>query len=176
MKNYIVTLGNKIYPIERPTVNPMRNIIIHYKPHIKEKIYATLIDYGIFFFFFFVCLYFFGNEGKDGVISLTGTKGILINLLWVFYFPGTEAINGATPGHDILKLKVVKINGDKINFWDAFKRRLLDVIDIACYGIPAFICIKNTEKCQRLGDLLAGTCVIKWIDIEEIKNDKETKF
>ena len=54
-----------------------------------------------------------------------------------------------------------------ITFSNAFKRRIIDIIDIFFYGIPALICICNTPKYQRLGDLFADTLVVKKSDIVE---------
>jgi uncharacterized RDD family membrane protein YckC len=90
---------------------------------------------------------------------------LLVPVSWFIYFVVLEAFNGATPGHDICKLTVVKTNAEKLTLGDAFKRRIVDLIDIFFYGIPALICICNTPKFQRLGDLFAGTVVVKKSDI-----------
>lgn len=127
---------------------------------------ATLIDYGIYFIVIFIYIRMFGNPNKDGY-TLDGSPALLIIVFWFLYFVVLEAVNQATPGHDILKLIVVKTKGDKIGFTDALKRRIIDIIDIAFYGIPALICICNTPKFQRIGDLWADTVVIKRSDIIE---------
>jgi uncharacterized RDD family membrane protein YckC len=100
-------------------------------------------------------------------MEVNGLPALPIFIFWFLYFVGTETINQATPGHDIMKLTVVKSNGSKISFGDAFKRRIVDPIDILFYGIPALICICHTQKFQRLGDLLADTVVVKKSDIIE---------
>ncbi|WP_373612645.1 RDD family protein [Mucilaginibacter sp. OAE612] len=64
-------------------------------------------------------------------------------------------------------MKVVKVNGGKLTLGDAFKRRVCDCFDILFYGLPAIICITKTEKHQRIGDLFAGTVVVKRSDITE---------
>jgi uncharacterized RDD family membrane protein YckC len=137
------------------------------KPYIKLRIIATLIDLFIFGIVVFGYIYVFGESNDKGELVVHGAAVLPVVIIWLFYFPGTEAINGATPGHDICKLKVVDLNGKKISFSPAFKRRLCDFIDLNLYGIPAMICISKTEKHQRLGDLWAGTLIVKKEDIIE---------
>lgn len=137
------------------------------KPHLKLRIFATLIDYGIYFVLFYVYVSTVGTETDPGSYSVTGLAALPVFLFWLFYFVGLEAINQATPGHDICKLKVIKANGEKIGFTDAFKRRLCDPLDIGIWGLPAIICVSKTDKHQRIGDLFAGTIVVKKEDVTE---------
>lgn len=140
---------------------------VTYKPYLKLKILATLIDYGIYVILFYLYVTLVGQQKADGSWEVTSLPALPVFLFWVVYFVGLEALNQATPGHDIFKLKVVKTTGEKIGFIDAFKRRLCDPLDILMYGIPAMICIKKTDKHQRIGDLFAGTFVVKKDDITE---------
>jgi uncharacterized RDD family membrane protein YckC len=140
---------------------------VEYNRYVKLRIFATLIDYGIYFILFFLYLYTFGEKNLDGLMEVHGLLALPIFISWFLYFVVNEAYNSATPGHDILKLIVVRSSGEKVSLWDAFKRRLIDPIDIMFYGLPALICICNTPKFQRLGDLLADTVVIKKADIIE---------
>ena len=141
------------------------------KPHLKLRIIATLIDYGIYFVFY-VYLYIFDEDPKPGLATVTGVMTLPIFLIWFTYFVGIESCSQASPGHDIVKLKVVTENGLKPSLSSIFKRRLLDPIDIFFYGIPALICILKTPKHQRLGDLWANTLVVKTTDITQ----KEVTF
>jgi uncharacterized RDD family membrane protein YckC len=135
------------------------------KRYLRLRILATLIDYGIYFTLFYIYVSALGVTKSDGGFELTGWPVLLAPTFWFVYFVVLEAFNGATPGHDICKLTVVKANAEKLTLGDAFKRRIIDLIDIFFYGIPALICICNTPKFQRLGDLFAGTVVVKKSDI-----------
>lgn len=137
------------------------------KRYLGLRIAATLIDYGIFFTVVFIYFMMFGTPNDEGGYTLNGAPVLIIILFWFLYFVVLEAINQATPGHDILKLVVVKTKGDCIGFTDALKRRIVDMIDIAFYGVPALICICNTPQFQRIGDLWADTVVVKRSDITE---------
>ena len=135
--------------------------------YLGLRIATTFIDYGLYFTVIFIYIMMFGAPNNEGGYTLNGAPALLIVLFWFLYFIVLEALNQATPGHDILKLVVVRTKGDRIGFTDALKRRIVDMIDIAFYGIPALICICNTPKFQRMGDLWADTVVVKKSDIIE---------
>ena len=145
----------------------MQFLRVEYKKYIKLRIFATLIDYTIYVIVLSLYIVFFGTKKDTGGYEVQGLPALPIFIFWFLYFIGTEAINGATPGHDICGLTVVKANGEKITLGDAFKRRIVDFIDITPYGLPALICINNTPKYQRIGDLWANTVVVKKSDIIE---------
>jgi uncharacterized RDD family membrane protein YckC len=70
--------------------------------------------------------------------------------------------NGQTPGKKILRLRVMKAEGYPISFHEAMLRNLLRVADglPLLYGVGFFTAISN-RKMQRIGDLVAGTIVIR---------------
>jgi len=140
---------------------------VELKRYLGLRIAATLIDYGIFFTVIVIYIVMFGAPNDEGGYTLNGAPALLTIVFWFLYFVVLEAVNQATPGHDILKLVVIRTKGDRIGFTDALKRRIVDFIDIAFYGIPAMICICNTPKFQRIGDLWADTVVVKRSDIIE---------
>lgn len=142
------------------------------KPYMKLRILATLIDYGIFLGLSVFYVYTFGEKTDDNTRVVNGGMALIVPVFWLLYFVVTEAVNQATPGHDICKLKVVRADGHKISLSEAFKRRICDPIDIGIYGIPALICISKTPRHQRIGDIFANTLVVKPADIEE----KEVTF
>ena len=137
------------------------------KPHIKARILATIIDYALYTIFCWVYIYTFNESSSPGEMTVNGVLALPIFIVWFIYFVVTEASGGATLGHYLCKLKVVKTNGGKLSIGDAFKRRICDFIDIGLYGLPAIICVSKTDKYQRVGDLLANTLVIKQSDITE---------
>lgn len=144
----------------------MKFITVEPKNYLKLRLFATLIDALIFGVFAGAYLYVFDENPEDNKIFVSGALTLPLLLLWLVYFPILESINGATPGHDICKLTIVGLKGEKITFSTAFKRRICDVIDLGLYGLPALICISKTEKHQRLGDLWAGTLVVRKTDMQ----------
>jgi uncharacterized RDD family membrane protein YckC len=53
------------------------------------------------------------------------------------------------------------LSGNELGFGQVIKRRIADALEITwCFGLIAFILVKNTEFQQRLGDLWAKTQVV----------------
>lgn len=71
-------------------------------------------------------------------------------------------LNGQTLGKMALKIKVIKTDGSKATLSSYLLRWLLSLIDVSVFsGIIAVITIAVNGKGQRLGDIAAGTTVIK---------------
>jgi hypothetical protein len=68
--------------------------------------------------------------------------------------------NGQTLGKYVMKLRVVKVDGSSPSIGAYFMRWMTLFIDIymSCIGIVFILC---TGKRQRIGDLAAGTMVIR---------------
>ena len=61
-----------------------------------------------------------------------------------------------------MNIKVISLNGEQATFGQYIVRWLFRLVDIYMfYGLPAFISILVTEKKQRIGDLVAGTTLIR---------------
>lgn len=144
---------------------------LKFKPNLKKRILATLIDYGLFLLGTYVYMSYFGEPNDEGGLEVEGLKALLIPIVWFIYFVVIESINGATLGHQVLHLEILTTNRKPISFKHAIKRHLLDPIDILFYGIPAIISIKKSDKHQRLGDMWANTIVIDMNDEEQYEDD-----
>jgi uncharacterized RDD family membrane protein YckC len=91
--------------------------------------------------------------------------GILILIygtLTIGYFIVFEYFwSGRTPGKRSQKIRVIRYDGRPITLWDSLIRNILRSIDILgeVYPIGLVIMLFDSKK-RRLGDLVAGTCVI----------------
>jgi len=89
---------------------------------------------------------------------------IFVFLLMSGYFAFFEWMwNGQTPGKRWLKLRVIREDGRPISFFEAMVRNLLRVVD---FLVPPFysiglISVFATARDQRVGDLVAGTVVVR---------------
>ena len=89
---------------------------------------------------------------------------ILLYLVLSGYFVFFEwAWSGQTPGKRWLKLRVIREDGRPVTFWEACVRNLLRSFDIqpAPFYSIGLISVFSTRRDQRVGDLVAGTVVIR---------------
>ena len=92
---------------------------------------------------------------------------IMILLLFVIfagYFAFFEwAWSGQTPGKRWLKLRVLREDGRPITFWEAAVRNLLRTFDMmpAPFYSIGLITVFSTTRDQRIGDMVAGTVVVR---------------
>jgi uncharacterized RDD family membrane protein YckC len=143
---------NELLPKNEP------NLI--YKTNLKKRFWASFLDYLIIITLDILYIEQFGNENNEGGKTVEGLLVLPLILLWFVYFVLIETIFTGTLGHLAFNLNVVSLNRKKISFLQALKRHLMDPIEFFIWGIPAFISINNTDKKQRLGDLMAKTIVI----------------
>lgn len=100
------------------------------------------------------------NAPKWVIALLVVMQFLIIN----GYFAIFEWIwRGQTPGKRWLKLRVIREDGRPISFYEAMIRNLLRLID---FMVPPFysvglVSVFATERDQRIGDLVAGTVVVR---------------
>ncbi len=97
---------------------------------------------------------------------------ILIVILFLIvsgYFAFFECVwSGQTPGKRWLKLRVIREDGRPVTFWEATVRNLLrsfDMMPAPFYSI-GLISVFVSSIDQRVGDLIAGTVVVRERDAE----------
>jgi len=91
-----------------------------------------------------------------GVFLIFASYFILFEWLW----------NGQTPGKRLLKLRVIREDGRPLTLWEAIARNLLRICDaVPGFVLPVYsvglIVIFLSSRDQRLGDIFAGTVVIR---------------
>ncbi|MDI9366576.1 MAG: RDD family protein [Flavobacterium sp.] len=81
----------------------------------------------------------------------------------IFYSLLSEVLmNGQTIGKRVMKIKVISINGNQPSFSQYLMRWLFRMIEVwILFGVVGVIMIAVSEKRQRLGDIVAGTTLIK---------------
>ena len=98
--------------------------------------------------------------GETAVIVLLAATGFTIVLV---YPVACETIwNGRTPGKMLVGLRVVTVEGAPVRFRHAAVRAALGLVElIATAGSIAIVTALATARSQRLGDLAAGTIVVR---------------
>jgi uncharacterized RDD family membrane protein YckC len=92
---------------------------------------------------------------------------LLVFLIWSSYFVVFEwAWRGQTPGKRWLKLRVIREDGRPVTFWEVAARNLLRIFDMQFWFVIPFysiglISIFMSRRDQRIGDMVAGTVVVR---------------
>ncbi len=110
-------------------------------------------------------LVFADQAGLQGIGVFLGLV-VYFALDW-FYGGVFEALwNGQTPGKRALGIRVVGVDGQPVQAWQAVLRNLLRVVDALpiWYILPTYVLglstVAATRRMQRLGDLASGTMVV----------------
>lgn len=142
-------------------INTAQNVKIDYElAGLRHRIFAFLID------FLLMCVLIFILATLCNLIFIDNNQ-LLIDLI-AFIVLGFYSIfneiffKGQSLGKKAMGLKIIKTNGAELEFYDLFCRwstRLIDIY-LSLGGIACFL-ISSNKNGQRIGDLIAGTCVIK---------------
>lgn len=127
-----------------------------------QRVFAFGIDFFIMAFAYslvYVSIYSFDLE--EDTILIIGL--ILAMPIIIFYSLLSEVfLNGQSLGKKVLQLRVVKLVGGEPAFFDYAIRWVFKPIDIwMSMGTIAAVLVSSSPRNQRLGDMLAGTTVIK---------------
>jgi uncharacterized RDD family membrane protein YckC len=146
---------------------------------IGNRFLAVAIDHFIqYLTIFFVAWFFMALAGytspesaaklfEDAPKWTIAVMIIVLFLIFASYFIVFEWLwNGQTPGKRWLKLRVIRDDGRPLTLWEAIARNLLRLADAAPgFVLPVYsiglIAIFLSGRDQRLGDIFAGTVVIR---------------
>ncbi|HXD34304.1 MAG TPA: RDD family protein [Pyrinomonadaceae bacterium] len=106
----------------------------------------------------------FGDRLSSAPKWVYAVSIVIIFLLMTSYFAFFEWLwSGQTPGKRWLKLRVIREDGRPITFFEAAVRNLLrdfDIMPAPFYSI-GLISVFASSKDQRIGDMVAGTVVVR---------------
>jgi len=156
-------------------ITTSQNIDIDYEvAGLGERIVARLIDLAIFFLILILGTFvgdlanWFTNSGISTVIVV-----IIYASLFVFYDLIFEIfMNGQSVGKRIMKIKVISLDGGQPRVGQYFMRWLFRIVDflLTWPGLVALIAAAVSEKTQRVGDMVAGTILIRTKPRTQINN------
>lgn len=137
---------------------------------IGSRFIAVLIDYliwaAVFLFLGFLAAIILPALHLFGGISASWATGIFFLLIFLMqwgYFSLFEAFaDGRTPGKRVAKIRVIHQSGRGITFVESLGRNLVRFIDYlpGVYAVGVVTMFLN-KRHQRLGDLVAGTLVVR---------------
>lgn len=156
--------------METIKVNTSQHIDIDYPvAGLGERIAARLIDLGMFFVLYIIFILLVAVTGISGMIKSTSYfLPIVIGIYaasYVFYNLICEIfMNGQCVGKRIMKIKVISLDGGQPTIGQYFIRWLFRLVDFPLTAqVGGLICVAVSEKKQRIGDIVAGTTVVKTV-------------
>ena len=131
---------------------------------VSDRVYAQMLDAG--FMWVYLVVASIGllviETGFEDNRTLNSILLFAIFLPIIFYHPFFEYFfKGASPGKKILKMKVVHIDGSSPTLGSYLMRWIMYLVECLLMPGIGLLCILFNKNCQRLGDMMAGTVVIK---------------
>jgi uncharacterized RDD family membrane protein YckC len=149
-------------------VKTTQNIAVEYAiASIGDRILAYLIDAAVLLTWSFLGFMAIGLIMRQtGKPEFTTSSVIILAVMFLpmlFYSLLCEILmNGQTVGKKARDIKVIKLSGNAPSVGDYLLRWIFRLLEISlCYGIIAIITLAINGKGQRLGDLAAGTSIIR---------------
>jgi uncharacterized RDD family membrane protein YckC len=142
------------------TIHTTQNVGIDYEiAGVGDRVLARMIDYAIF-----IALAIAGAiiMASGGVDSFFEWYFIGLIVAFVFYDLICEVFfNGQSLGKRIMKIRVISLDGKRPSFGQYLLRWLFRIVDFMITGIIGLIAAAVTKNVQRVGDMVAGTTLIR---------------
>jgi uncharacterized RDD family membrane protein YckC len=164
-----VIVSDDILVIETPERVPLHFALAS----IGNRFIACAIDHTIqmvtlvVLFIIFAIVGDYANIGNRVSSAPKWVIALMIVMAFVLmsgYFAIFEWLwRGQTPGKRWMKLRVIREDGRPISFFEAAVRNLLrdfDIMPFPFYSV-GLISVFSTDRDQRVGDLVAGTVVVR---------------
>lgn len=178
MPNHIIETEETLV-IETPERVPLAFALAS----IGNRFLAVALDHFIQYFSMIILAWIFiiasglgSGDGNSGLFEdlrneapkwMIAIMIIVLFLVFTGYFVMFEWLwNGQTPGKRLLKLRVIREDGRPITFWEALARNIIRLFDtfpgfvLPIYSIGLISIFMNSRD-QRVGDLFAGTVVVR---------------
>ncbi|AZR00881.1 RDD family protein [Trueperella pyogenes] len=131
---------------------------------VLSRILAGLIDYGLLAIIVLTLLKnFIGVLELNSAQARTGAVVAIALFFWLVPALITASFNGRSLGKIVTRTRVVGLDGATITTNQAFVRATVGIAEIyLSLGLLATITAFASRRGQRLGDMLAGTYVVRW--------------
>ena len=130
---------------------------------VGDRIIGRLLDGLVIAGYVVALLLLIGFGNIDSFFTNNGWIIIIIILPVVFYDLLSELfLNGQSVGKKVMGFKVISLNGAQPSLSQYLLRWVFRLVDFSLSGsLVAVIMVAASDKRQRLGDLVAGTVLVK---------------
>jgi uncharacterized RDD family membrane protein YckC len=137
---------------------------------IGYRCLAWLVDATLLFFFWVTAYFVLSLLVSDLLAAFQGLSGFVQTLVvvglfatqWLYWTLAEVFLHGQTPGKRLLGIRVVRADGSPVGVYESAVRNLLRAVDFlpVLYAIGC-LSMLFTKQHRRLGDLLAGTLLVR---------------
>ena len=149
-------------------IRTTQNVFIEHRlASLGDRMVAAIIDFAIILAYLILVIYLLDNVVR---IHEPWINIVIVVGPYLFYHVLFEIfMDGQTPGKKQMKIKVVRMDGTPATIGNFVMRWMIGIIEVhITEGAIAIICIAMNGKGQRLGDIAAGTTVVKIAAKQEI--------
>ena len=146
-------------------ITTSQNIDLEYElGSLGDRIVGRILDGLVIVAYcvIFAAIIGFGNIGN--FLDANSWLIIVVIVLPIFFYDLVceMYLNGQSLGKKVMNIKVISLNGEQPTFSQYLIRWLFRVIDFSLSGsLVALISVAASDKRQRLGDIIAGTTLVK---------------
>ena len=143
------------------SITTSQNIEVEYElGSVGDRILGYIIDLLILAAYIIILLVILN---LTNVMDNNGWVVFIFFLPVIFYSLLCETLlDGQSVGKKVMRIKVLSLSGEQASFGQYLLRWLFRIVDFSIFsGLVAVITVAATDKKQRVGDLVAGTIVIK---------------
>lgn len=161
--------------METIKINTSQHVEIDYPvAGLGERVAAYLIDFAMFLIIYFVAIISLAIIGIESNLKNSSIviMVIIFAVCYVFYdFLCEVLFNGQSLGKKLLKIKVVSLDGGQASIGQYFIRWIFRIADFTLTAnLLGFISVAVSEKKQRIGDLVAGTTLIRTVPATKMEH------
>ena len=128
---------------------------------IGSRSIALIIDSLIQAVVLLPVLFVLLGDGMGGTVEMVAIFALMFIVLWLYY-PAFETFRrGQTPGKRLQHIRVVRTTGQPAGLASIVVRNLVRIVEVFMLPFLALVSMVVTRRGQRLGDLAAGTIVIR---------------
>lgn len=140
-------------------VKTTQNVELEYEiASLGDRLLSELVDFAVYFGYMIIAGIIAGASDAAGLLiaAIAGLPILLYPLACEVF------LNGRTIGKISQDIRVIKLSGKAPTLSDYLLRWIFLLIDTGIsFGVVAILTIAITGKGQRLGDIIAGTSVIR---------------
>jgi len=142
-------------------IRTAQNVSLALEPaSIGQRILATVVD-G-----FIVVAWLIASQAALASVTAVPSTALMLTVvampIFLYHLAFEVFVEGRTPGKLLLKTQVARVDGAQPTLGQYLLRWLLRFVDVtASMGLAALVSVALTQRSQRLGDVVAGTTVIR---------------